>query len=116
MIGCCFAGRLDLIFLALVIVGSGAYELYGSLHQRPVRFRAAACTGYTLLGIALLCFAIFVPPRSALYAYLIVAGFDGFSQVAGQLFGRRRIAPYVGPTKTEGASGGALTALWRCAQ
>lgn len=112
VIACCLGGQSSMIFLALAIAGGGAYELYGSLRQRPGRFRTAVYSGYTLLSIALVCFAIFVPPRSALYTYLIVAGFDGFSQVVGQLFGRRRIARRVSPTKTlEGAIGGTFAAL-----
>ena len=44
--------------------------------------------------------------------YLLVAVFDGFSQVIGQLVGRRLLAPGISPGKTvEGAIGGLIAAL-----
>jgi phosphatidate cytidylyltransferase len=56
-----------------------------------------------------------VPMLSAatwLYLYLLVAVFDGFSQVVGQLVGRRKLAPAISPGKTvEGAIGGLVAAV-----
>ena len=47
-----------------------------------------------------------------MYVYLVVAFFDGFSQVSGQLFGRHRITPRISPAKTvEGSVGGLIAAI-----
>jgi phosphatidate cytidylyltransferase len=47
-----------------------------------------------------------------LYTFLILSIFDAFSQISGQLFGKRHIAPSISPNKTlEGFIGGALVAL-----
>ncbi len=47
-----------------------------------------------------------------LYSFLILCIFDGFSQVTGQLIGRRKLFPKISPNKTvEGFIGGATVAL-----
>ena len=47
-----------------------------------------------------------------MFVYLIVALFDGFSQVSGQWLGKRQLARRISPSKTiEGTVGGALAAL-----
>ena len=46
------------------------------------------------------------------FTYLVVAAFDGFSQVGGQIFGRRLLAQTVSPAKTvEGTLSGLLAAV-----
>lgn len=48
-----------------------------------------------------------------LFLYLVVVGFDGFSQVCGQLFGKTRIIPKISPNKTlEGSIGGFIFAIF----
>ncbi|HUW92951.1 MAG TPA: phosphatidate cytidylyltransferase [Bacteroidales bacterium] len=47
-----------------------------------------------------------------LFTFFLLSIFDGFSQVTGQLWGRRKLFPKVSPDKTvEGFIGGAITAL-----
>jgi len=47
----------------------------------------------------------------AAFVYLVVATFDGFSQVAGNLFGRHLLARKISPSKTvEGTLGGLVLA------
>ena len=47
-----------------------------------------------------------------LFSFLIISIFDGFSQISGQLFGRRLLFPKVSPNKTvAGLIGGTLVAL-----
>ena len=109
---CGLAGQQALAALALAIGGRGAFELYGSLRAPGSGFRTAVCAAYMFLGVAWLSFAIVLPPASVIYAYLIVAAFDGFSQVTGQGWGQRHFAPRISPGKTiEGAAGGALAAV-----
>jgi phosphatidate cytidylyltransferase len=56
-------------------------------------------------------FAYDAAPPQTVFVYMVVAVFDGFSQVAGQLVGRRQLARHISPAKmVEGAAGGLLAA------
>lgn len=55
---------------------------------------------------------IFLSAEKILFLYLVVVVFDGFSQVAGQVFGKKKILNRISPGKTlEGLSGGIIIAL-----
>ena len=96
----------------MVIGATGAFELYRGLREKSSAFRGGAALVYTLFGIGMIVFGIGSSPQRAVFVYLVVAAFDGFSQVAGQLFGKTKIAPRVSPGKTlEGTLGGALAAV-----
>jgi phosphatidate cytidylyltransferase len=48
-----------------------------------------------------------------LFSFLVLSIFDSFSQITGQLLGRKKIFPKISPDKTvEGLFGGALIALF----
>lgn len=96
--------------LMLAVVAGGAVELHRVL--RPWGFAPAVWAGYLLLSVGLVTFAWVSAAGEAMYVYLVVAFFDGFSQVCGQLFGRHRITPRISPTKTvEGSAGGLIAAI-----
>lgn len=75
--------------------------------------------------VLLLAFVFFIPVGYAffyfamdfnwfgqLFIYMIVLTFDGFSQVTGQLLGKRKFSPSISPNKTiEGTIGGMIMAL-----
>jgi len=95
--------------LMLLVVVLGGYELHRALHSDSPAL--AVWVGYLFLSAGLLTFAIRSTAAEAMYVYLVVAFFDGFSQVCGQLFGKHRIAGRISPGKTaEGTAGGVAAA------
>jgi phosphatidate cytidylyltransferase len=107
-----FGGRLVLAALMLVILLIGAVELYDLLfsvrgERLPVRIGIGA--GYFMLALALLLFVARSTTEVVVFVYLVVATFDGFSQVAGNLLGRHALIHKISPGKTiEGALGGLI--------
>lgn len=64
-----------------------------------------------LAGYGFVKFAV-LPVGCIAYIYLLTVVFDGFSQVTGQLFGRRKLAISISPNKTvEGFVGGTLCTI-----
>jgi len=65
---------------------------------------------FGIYAIGLFAFAWFESAHFVVFTFLTLTSFDGFSQVSGQLFGRRHIFK-VSPNKTlEGTLGGAVLA------
>jgi len=66
---------------------------------------------YLLIAAGAVLFVWLSPPGKSVFEFLVVCAFDGFSQVAGQIFGRRQLAPRISPGKTiEGSLGGLFAA------
>jgi phosphatidate cytidylyltransferase len=111
---CALLGPRVLAALMLLILVIGAFELYRVLHSvrgDRVLFRTAVCVGYVFLSAALLLFFSHSTKEMAVFVYLVVGAFDGFSQVAGNLFGRHTLARRISPSKTvEGTVGGLVFA------
>lgn len=107
-------GRFALLGLFAVVVLAGAHELYRVLRasrKSPSVSDALIGLGYLLLAALLLLFIWRAEPRKVLFVYLVVAAFDGFSQVMGQLAGTHQLVSRVSPGKTvEGAIGGLVVA------
>ena len=62
---------------------------------------------YSIIVVGLILYALKIKKEFQFYIYLQVLAFDAFSQVTGQLFGKKAIAPRISPTKTiEGFLGG----------
>jgi phosphatidate cytidylyltransferase len=105
--------------LAAVVVAVGLFELLrtGAARGRDgLPTLAAALPLYALVGYSFLGFARTVSTPMLLFVYVVVLTFDGFSEIAGRLLGRHKLAPRVSPGKTvEGLAGGltmaAVTAL-----
>jgi phosphatidate cytidylyltransferase len=108
------AGRWVFSGLMVLISLLGAREIFRVLPQAsgdrpPVAWGFGFL--YLLISGAAVLFAWLSSPALAIVVYLVVCAFDGFSQVAGQLFGRRKLAPRISPGKTvEGSAGGLLFA------
>ena len=111
---CALGGRWVFSALMVLIALLGAREIFKVLPEAsgdrtPVAW--AFGTVYLLIAVGAVMFAWRSSPSTAMVVYLIVCAFDGFSQVAGQLLGRRQLAPRISPGKTiEGSMGGLLFA------
>jgi phosphatidate cytidylyltransferase len=115
VLGCAMLGRAWQAGLALALIVLGARELGPAL--LAVRAlgrdgRVRMITGALVMATGLLAVSILLAPAWFAFLYLVVAGFDGFSQVAGQWLGRTPLVPRLSPAKTvEGLAGGAIGAL-----
>lgn len=100
--------------ITVIIIASGFYELY-KVHSeaqfsKRFFFRFSVVV-YSFLSIGFYLFSGF-DPQLVLFSFLILSIFDSFSQIAGQLWGRRKILPKISPQKTvEGFLGGAVVAI-----
>jgi phosphatidate cytidylyltransferase len=112
---CAFLGALMVTGLMAGIFSIGAFELYRALSPpgtMRIPVRATIGAAYLLLSFGLLLVVNTSPQEQVVFAYLVVAAFDGFSQVAGQLFGTHPLARSISPGKTvEGAFGGTAAAI-----
>lgn len=101
-------------WLALLITGTGALELF-------MLFRRSGYAHKQFFGTALLLFILFsagfigfsrLEKELILFAFLVLSIFDSFSQITGQLWGRKKILPEISPNKTRGGLlGGTVIAL-----
>ena len=111
---CALLGARVLALLGLLILLTGAFELYQVLHQIQkgrLFFRLGISVGYFFLALGLLLFFSLSTKELAIFVYLVVATFDGFSQVLGNLFGNHQLARKISPGKTvEGTLGGLIFA------
>ena len=115
VLGSAVLGHPWLLILTALILAVGGNELHRAMRSDGHRFaklRWKLWLAYAALSGAFL-FAVWrSAPEIIAFLYLVVASFDGFSQVTGQLFGRHRIAPLVSPGKTiEGLIGGTVAAI-----
>ena len=105
-----FLGSRALVGLFALLVLFGAFELYRVLHLvngTRVFFRVGTSVGYFLLASGLLLFLLRSTKEVAIFVYLVVATFDGFSQVIGNMCGTHPLVPLISPGKTiEGSLGG----------
>jgi phosphatidate cytidylyltransferase len=115
VLGAAHLGRSWFLGLLLLIVAEGIVEIAAAL--RLSRIRGGRLDTQVWLGYGALAGACVFSLRSmtadaAAFIYVVVAAFDGFSQVTGQLLGRHPLAPRISPGKTtEGTAGGTIGAL-----
>lgn len=110
-----FAGHWVLSGIVVLIGVLGARELYKALTRvagSSILLAITIALRYLAVMVAATLFAWSSTPAMAVFVYLIVCVFDGFSQVSGQLLGKHRLAPSISPGKTiEGTAGGLLFAI-----
>ncbi len=101
-------------YVAVVIIIAGFIELTNLYIRSGNRHSLFFLVSLAILAAASACFFIFTGMGQGLmlFAFLILCIFDGFSQVTGQLLGKRKLFPGISPNKTvEGLAGGAAVAV-----
>ncbi len=97
--------------LAGLIILAGLYELLSvsmASGYRDCCFLACSLLIYALTAIGFFLFTN-LDKYLILYSFLIISIFDSFSQITGQIWGRRKLIPAISPKKTvEGLIGGIL--------
>jgi phosphatidate cytidylyltransferase len=100
--------------LSLLILAVGLYEMYDvwkKHHRKPIGFFITSILFYLLLSFCFLNYASSDSATDKLFLYTLVFTFDGFAQIIGQLFGRKKIFA-ISPNKTlEGLFGGFITGI-----
>lgn len=102
-------------YLAILLTAAGAIELtslyFKSKSTDHRCFYIGSMLIFLVIGSGFISFSM-LPKEYLLYSFLVLSIFDSFSQIAGQIFGRRKILPKISPNKTlEGLIGGAFIAL-----
>lgn len=98
-------------YLAIGILVIGAWELISGwrLAGRSAPLVILSVIAYVAIAFSFYRFSSQVALERILYVYTIVFTFDGFAQLTGQLFGKRKILPRISPEKTvAGVVGGYL--------
>jgi len=101
-------------YAAIVIIIAGFFELtklYVKSGYRHLLFFVASLMVMALLAAAFFSFTG-MGQGIILFSFVILCIFDGFSQVTGQLLGKRKLLPRISPNKTvEGLIGGATASI-----
>lgn len=101
--------------VAIFIVVAGYVEMI-RVHQKQgnrasKRLMVISLALYTLLAVPFVLFSFMDKPY-LYFVFVVVAVFDAFSQIMGQIMGGKRLMPSVSPKKTiSGLTGGSLLAV-----
>lgn len=100
--------------LSILIAAISLYELSRLYVKSGFKNRKVFLIATAILVVCSFCFYGFstMQKETILFTFLIISIFDSFSQISGQLFGRKKIFPSISPNKTlEGLIGGAAIAF-----
>ena len=101
------------IFCILIVLGGG-FELIRLQYQLTGHGFGMILLAYIPVSV-LFCFFGFVEQNILSFTLLIVCSFDAFSQLSGQLLGKRKICPKISPEKTIGGTvGGTIISITVC--
>lgn len=101
-------------YVSLFIIGIGLFELFNL--YRKEGFLNSGFFVVSLLVFIAFSMGLFrfsgMKKELILFVFLILSIFDSFSQITGQLWGKRKLLPEISPNKTvEGLLGGAIVAV-----
>ena len=97
-----------------IIVIVGFYELLNLFVQSGYQKKRFFLISYFIYALFASGFLVFtgIEKEKILFTFIILSVFDSFSQIAGQLLGKHKLAPVTSPHKTwEGAAGGLTVSL-----
>lgn len=101
-------------FIGIAIVLTGLFEvikLFKESNYLAPRFFTVFILFFIIFCSGFIFFT-FMEKDLILFTFLILSVFDAFSQISGQLFGRKKIFPAISPNKTyEGLAGGIIIAI-----
>lgn len=98
--------------LLAAIATTGSVELWRAWRAMHAPRPVLVWPVYVLVCSAALLASMHLPGATFAFLFLVTAATDGFSQVVGQLLGRRALAPKISPAKTiEGLLGGLVAAV-----
>jgi len=101
-------------YLSVLIIGVGMYELFRLFHQsgyRHKRFYFFSVLFYVMLSTGFVLFGT-LQKELILFSFIVLSIFDSFSQITGQLWGRKKLFPKISPNKTWGGFiGGGIIAI-----
>jgi phosphatidate cytidylyltransferase len=101
-------------YTAALIIAVGFSELLKLFIESGYRHKFYSLTSLLIFVVFSGGFFVFsgMGQGLILFSFLILCIFDGFSQVTGQLLGKRKLFPRVSPNKTvEGLAGGSVVAV-----
>jgi phosphatidate cytidylyltransferase len=102
-------------YLALLIVLAGFMEILNLFRKSGYSrkgFFSLSLVIFIIFSIGFICFSL-MEAGMILFAFLVISIFDAFSQISGQLVGKRKLFPAISPNKThEGLFGGAIIAIF----
>jgi len=106
-----FSIYTDYVRLLAICIGIvGFYEIVKAhlYSERPLLFLCPVVVLYLALIAAFINFGHRASTEKVCFIYFMVVIFDGFSQLCGQLFGKRKLIPSISPNKTVEGLIGAL--------
>ncbi len=101
-------------YLSILIIGVGFFEIFRLFQNSGYRnsgFYLLSLIVYGAFSVGFLLFGT-LQKELILFSFIVLSIFDSFSQITGQLFGRRKLFPKTSPNKTLGGlMGGGLIAI-----
>ena len=115
LFGCIYFGPPFFTIAGSVIVIAGYAELISTAIRNQTQprghFLPVSLVVYTLLAVSFVLFTLLDQPL-LYFTFIVVAVFDAFSQISGQLIGGKKLIPSVSPQKTiSGTAGGSAMAI-----
>lgn len=101
-------------YLAVIIIIAGFLELFKLFRESGYEKKTLYLVSTIIFAMFSFCFFVFsgMDKELILFTFMILSIFDSFSQITGQILGRKKILPKISPDKTvEGFIGGFLVAL-----
>jgi len=101
-------------YLSVLIIGVGMFELFRLFHQSGYNHKMFFFFSSIIYGMLSTGFLLFgtLQKELILFSFIVLSIFDSFSQITGQLWGRKKMFPKTSPNKTFGGFiGGGLIAI-----